>query len=149
MSTLQVALAGLSVRHGMVTDFKTVSPTDSLSRAVDLTLAGFQQDFPVMDGARLLGVLTHGDLLRGLTDHGTDLSVQQAMRGELETASPSQALDGALTRMHQGPAPPASRCRDHYLRSRGRARARGFDRLLGRHPRGRVPAHDRRARHSP
>jgi Zn-dependent protease len=102
VSMVKVALAGLSVRHGMITDFKTVSPTDPLSRAVELTLAGFQQDFPVMDGAQLVGVLTHGDLLRGLAEHGANLSVQQAMGGELETASPSEALDGALTRMKQG-----------------------------------------------
>ena len=101
VSTVRVALAGLSVRDGMITDFKTVSPTDPLSRAIDLTRAGFQQDFPVMDGSRLVGILTHGDLLRGLSDHGTKLSVRHAMRGELETASPSEALDGALTRMQQ------------------------------------------------
>jgi Zn-dependent protease/CBS domain-containing protein len=102
VSTLKVALAGLSVRHGMITDFQTVSPTDPLSRAVDLTLAGFQQDFPVMDGARLVGVLTHGDLLKGLAERGKNLSVQQAMRASFETVGPSDALDGALTRMRQG-----------------------------------------------
>jgi Zn-dependent protease/CBS domain-containing protein len=102
LSTVKVALAGLSVRSGMVTDFKTVSPTDPLSRAVNLTLAGFQQDFPVMDGARLVGVLTHADLLRGLAEQGANLSVQQTMRGELETARPSDPLAGALTRLQQG-----------------------------------------------
>jgi Zn-dependent protease len=102
VSTVKVALAGLSVRDGMITDFKTVSPTDPLSRTVELTLAGFQQDFPVMDGARRVGVLMHGDVLRGLAERGANLSVQQAMRGEIETVSPSEALDGALTRLHQG-----------------------------------------------
>jgi CBS domain-containing protein len=88
ISTVRVALAGLSVRHGMITDFKTVSPTDPLSRAVDLTLAGFQQDFPVMDGeARLVGVLTHGDVLRGLAERGATVSVEQVMGRTLETAS--------------------------------------------------------------
>lgn len=101
VSTVKVALAGLSVRHGMITDFKTVSPTDTLSRAVELTLAGFQQDFPVMDGTRLVGVLTYGDVLTGLAERGASLSVQQAMRGKLETATPSEALDGALTRMQE------------------------------------------------
>ena len=102
MSTVKVALAGLSVRHGMITDFRTVSPSDPLSRAVDLILAGFQQDFPVMDGARLVGVLTHADVLRGLTQNGTNLPVRQAMRSDFETASPSDPLDGALGRMRQG-----------------------------------------------
>jgi CBS domain-containing protein len=102
VSKVRVALAGLSVRHGMITDFKTVAPTDPLSRAVELTLAGFQQDFPVMgDGSRLVGVLTYGDVLRGLAERGATASVQQAMRSNAETASPSDALDGALTRIHQ------------------------------------------------
>jgi Zn-dependent protease/CBS domain-containing protein len=102
VSKVRAALAGLSVRHGMITDFKTVAPTEPLSRAVELTLAGFQQDFPVMDsGARLVGVLTYGDVLRGLAERGATASVQQAMRSNAETASPSDALDGALMRIHQ------------------------------------------------
>ena len=102
VSTVRAALAGLSVREGMITDFKTVSPTEPLSRAVELTLAGFQQDFPVMDaGARLVGVLTHSDVLKGLAAQGAAIPVQQAMRSTVETASPSEALDGALTRIHQ------------------------------------------------
>jgi CBS domain-containing protein len=102
VSTVKVALTGLSVRHGMITDFRAVSPVDPLSRAVDLILSGFQQDFPVMDGARLVGVLTHADVLRGLTEHGSNLPVRQAMRSDFETASPSDPLDGALGRMRQG-----------------------------------------------
>lgn len=104
-STVKVALAGRLVRDGMITDFKTVSPQDPLSRAVELTLSGFQQDFPVMDGARLTGILTHADVLRGLAEQGPNLLVQHAIGRELETTKPSEALDGALTRMHQ------SKCR--------------------------------------
>ena len=101
VSTVTVALAGLPVRRGMITDFKTVAPTAPLSRAVELTLAGFQPDFPVMDGARLVGVLTLPDVLKGLAE-GSTLTVGQAMQAELETASPSEGLNGALTRMRQG-----------------------------------------------
>ena len=102
VSTVKVALAGLSVRHGMITDFKTLSAADALSRAVELTLAGFQQDFPVMDGSRLVGVLTYGDVLRGLAEQGVNLSVQEAMRADYATASPTEMLGSALTRMQQG-----------------------------------------------
>lgn len=102
VSAVRVALAGLSVRHGMITDFKTVAPSDPLSRAVDLTLAGFQQDFPVMEGAQLVGVLTQSDLLKGLAGQGRALPVREAMGAEVKTASPSEDLDGALTRMRQG-----------------------------------------------
>jgi CBS domain-containing protein len=101
-STVKIAMAGLFVRQGMITDFEVVAPTDSLSRAVELTLAGLQQDFPVLEGARLAGVLTYGDLLKGLAEQGPGHSVRQAMRNELSIASPSEALGVALTRMHLG-----------------------------------------------
>jgi len=37
-------------------------------------------------------VLTHGDVLRGLAKRGANLSVLQAIRGELQTASPPEAV---------------------------------------------------------
>jgi len=102
VSTMKMALSGLSVRDGMITDFRRLLPTDPLSRAVDLTLAGFQQDFPVMDGEQLLGVLAHGDVLKGLAERGKNSAVQEAMRRDFDTTNPSEPLDGALTRMRQG-----------------------------------------------
>ena len=37
----------------MITDVRTLAPTDALGHAVELLLAGFQQDFPVLeDGTR-------------------------------------------------------------------------------------------------
>ncbi len=102
LSAVKVALGGISVREGMITDFQSLSPHDRLSRAVQLTLAGFQQDFPVVDGDRLIGVLTHAALLKGLTEGGSDISVLQTMRGEPDTAGPDDALDKVLSRMHQG-----------------------------------------------
>jgi Zn-dependent protease/predicted transcriptional regulator len=103
VATVKVALAGLSVRHGMITDFKSVSPAAPLSQVVKFTLAGFQQDFPVLDDdAHLVGVLTHSDVLRGLAEKNATLSVQDAMGDAMETASPGEALNGALTRLYQG-----------------------------------------------
>jgi len=99
LSEAKVALAGLSVRHGMITGFQTLLPNDSLSRAVDLTLSGFQQDFPVMRDDRPIGILTHAGLLAGLAERGPEHLVQDAMTTRLETTSPSDALDDALARM--------------------------------------------------
>lgn len=54
-----------------------------------------------MDGSRLVGILTHGDLLKALGEQGKDLPVQLAMHTKLETSSPSEELSGALSRMYQ------------------------------------------------
>jgi Zn-dependent protease len=104
-SQVKVALEGRSVRDGMITDFKTLAPSDPLSRAVDLTLTGFQQDFPVVEDERLVGVLRHGDLLRGVAERGRDCEVRQVMHTERQTASPSEKLSEALTRLQRDESP--------------------------------------------
>lgn len=101
MSTVKVALDGLSVRDGMITNYQALASSDSVARAVYLTLASFQQDFPVMDGGRLVGILTHADLLKAVAEHGQNVPVHQAMCSTFETAHPAEALSGALTRMHR------------------------------------------------
>ncbi len=60
------ALAGIPVSKAMLTEFHTLTPSDSLERAVDLILAGSQQDFPVLDGEKVVGVLTRSDLFVAL-----------------------------------------------------------------------------------
>ena len=70
----------------MITDFRTLAADDPLSRAVDLTLAGTQKDFPVMDGERLAGVLTQAAILRGLRDIGPQGLAEDVM-------TPAQTAD--------------------------------------------------------
>src|SRR6185437_9648888 len=52
------ALAGIPVMRVMITDFRSLRPEDPLSRAVGFVLAGFQQDFPIVEEDRVVGVLT-------------------------------------------------------------------------------------------
>jgi predicted transcriptional regulator len=57
-------------RHAMLREFHTLSPEDTLSRAIDLTLAGSQKDFPVGYRHDLFKVLHYGDLVKGLQEKG-------------------------------------------------------------------------------
>ena len=50
----------------MLTTFQTLAPQNTLSYAVELILAGSQQDFPVVDSGKVVGVLTRGDLIKAL-----------------------------------------------------------------------------------
>jgi Zn-dependent protease/CBS domain-containing protein len=102
ISIQRVALSGLTVRDGMITDFKTIDSADTLGKAVALTLAGFQQDFPVMEDDELVGVLTHADVLRGLAEGGADMPVRTAVRPGLDTTDPRESLAGALGRIRSG-----------------------------------------------
>ncbi len=77
---MKSALAGLPVSRVMRTDFRTLAPEDTLARAVEHILAGCQQDFPVVEGGRVVGVLTRGDLLTSLAKEGQLALVADATR---------------------------------------------------------------------
>jgi Zn-dependent protease/CBS domain-containing protein len=96
---LHSALSGMPVQQAMITEFRVLAPDDPLSRSVELTLAGFQQDFPVMDGDRLVGIVTHANVLEGLAKHGPDAAVKSVMQRNVATADPGELLQGAFERL--------------------------------------------------
>lgn len=97
------ALHGLQVSQAMVTDFRTLSPDEPLAHAVNLTLTSFQQDFPVLDAGRAIGVVTHADVLRGLSAGGPATRVGDVMHRDFAVASPTESLDMALARLQSSP----------------------------------------------
>jgi predicted transcriptional regulator len=96
MVQLKSSLAGIPVKQAMTTDFRRLGPRDRLTQAIEQTIAGSQQDFPVMDGAHLVGILTRHDLLAGLAQHGKDALVEDSMQRELQTVEASQMLETAV-----------------------------------------------------
>jgi Zn-dependent protease len=81
--------------RAMITAFETLAPGDSLARAVDLTLAGSQKDFPVLQGGDIVGVLTQGAILRGLRDRGREGTVAEVMQ-TAQVADVGTSLDTLL-----------------------------------------------------
>jgi Zn-dependent protease/CBS domain-containing protein len=92
----QAALAGVTLRAVTITDLRTLTPDSTLAQAAQLVIDGFQHDFPVLDGARYVGMLSRTDLVRGLHAHGADARVQTVMRSDVPvldaTLSPERAL---------------------------------------------------------
>ncbi|MDW8366320.1 MAG: site-2 protease family protein, partial [Abditibacteriales bacterium] len=80
MVQMKSSLSGIPISKAMITDFRTLSPHDSLARAVEHVLAGFQQDFPVVEEGRTVGVLTRADLLTALAQRGQETLVGEVMR---------------------------------------------------------------------
>jgi Zn-dependent protease/predicted transcriptional regulator len=99
---LQAVLHGLPVDHIMIRDLRTLEPQEPLSRAVEHLLAGFQQDFPVLSGSRVVGVLTRTDLIRALTRDGPQAPVSSAMRTDFQVAQVGEPLEVAFTRLQGG-----------------------------------------------
>jgi predicted transcriptional regulator len=91
----------------MLRDFHSLQADDALDRAVEITLAGAQKDFPVLSGPELAGVLRQADLLRALRDHGASCPVRWVM----DTAPPSieaeAGFDAVLERLQSSRQQPA------------------------------------------
>jgi Zn-dependent protease/predicted transcriptional regulator len=98
---VKYSLAGIPVRDIMMTDFRTVSPGDSLKRAVELVLRGSQQDLPVVDNGRVAGVLTRADLLAALASHTEEAPVASVMRREFRTAEADDRIEVVLAHLQE------------------------------------------------
>jgi Zn-dependent protease/predicted transcriptional regulator len=99
MVQIRSALEGIPVARAMLTEFQTLTSHDSLTRAVDLILAGSQQDFPVVENGRVTGVLTRGDLLIALAQRGQETPVVDVMRREFQTVDSSEMLETVFARL--------------------------------------------------
>ena len=100
MVQMHTSLGGIPVQRVMLTDFHRLSPDDPLSRAVELTMAGGQQDFPVVFGDRVLGVLARGDVLRELAERGQAALVRDTMNRDFLTADSHDMLEKVLAMLH-------------------------------------------------
>jgi Zn-dependent protease len=98
MAQLKYALGGIPVERAMVTEFRTLDPSDSLEHAVEAILAGSQQDFPVVRNGAVEGVLTRADLLKALAKH-EPARVGDVMDREFQSAEPGDLLEEAFARL--------------------------------------------------
>jgi Zn-dependent protease len=92
------ALAGVRVDQVMLTEYLALAPGDTLARAANHLLAASQQDFPVVDQGRPVGVLHRQDLLRGLARFGADATVDSSMRPVTLTARAAETVEELFAR---------------------------------------------------
>lgn len=104
MEQVKSSLSDISVGRAMLTDFQTLSADDSLGHAIELTLAGSQKAFPVLDNEHTVGVLTQRGLLRGLQATGEHTRVEDWMQKEIQSAEVDEPVHQVLNRLQ----------RDHY-----------------------------------
>ena len=98
----KATIGGLPVREAMLTDFRTLAPEDTLEDATRMLLEGSQQDFPVLDHDRVVGVLTHSRLFKALHEHGEWTLVGDVMEHDFRTVAPDQSLAAALFESEPG-----------------------------------------------
>lgn len=99
-------IGGIPVGRAMLTDYKSLSPRDPLSRMAQLILAGTQHDFPVIDdGERVVGVVTRDDFLAALTQHGQNIAISAVMRNSPPEVDSYDMVETALMRIQESGFP--------------------------------------------
>jgi Zn-dependent protease/CBS domain-containing protein len=104
MARIKSSLGGIPVSRAMQTNFETMSPQDSLARAVELILAGSQTDFPVVEDGRVIGILERDTFIRALAKGGQNQPVLDVMRRNVPEVDTHEMVESALGRLQQSGA---------------------------------------------
>jgi Zn-dependent protease/CBS domain-containing protein len=88
--------SGVPVKAAMITDFRTLSHGNTIREAGDLLLSTSQQDFPVMHGDEVVGLLTRSALMRAMLREGPDAYVAGVMERNFPRVPPDMELAAAL-----------------------------------------------------
>jgi predicted transcriptional regulator len=92
-------MRGASVNDAMITDFRVLSHGNTIREAAELLLATSQQDFPVLHGEQVVGLLNRSSLLKALAADGPEGYVAGAMDREFVRLEPAMDLGVAVAEM--------------------------------------------------
>lgn len=105
MENVKSNLSHIPVGRAMLTDFQTLAPDDSLAHAIELTLAGSQKAFPVLEAGLAVGVLTQRGMLRGLQATGENTRVVDWMQNKIQSAEVDEPVHQILKRLQSDHCP--------------------------------------------
>jgi Zn-dependent protease/CBS domain-containing protein len=98
-------LRDLDVEEVMARDFVVLAPTATVMRGLEMVYHTGQDDFPVMDGDRFVGIATRQDMLDVANRLGPDTPVTEAMDADLPALPPhtklSQVYETMMTEGYQ------------------------------------------------
>jgi Zn-dependent protease/CBS domain-containing protein len=91
-------LQSVRLEEVMLTDFATLSPADTLEDALDKAVHTLQDDFPVVRGSDMVGVISKQKILDALRADGNGY-VQAAMNRLFDVASKQDSLASAFRKL--------------------------------------------------
>lgn len=95
---------GIPIRAAMMTDYRTLSHGSTIGEAANLLLTTSQQDFPVMLGDQVIGLLGRNALLRGMASQGPAAYIAGFMDREFTSVAPDKDLAEVLPILPQAGA---------------------------------------------
>jgi Zn-dependent protease/CBS domain-containing protein len=91
-------LQSVRLEEVMLTDFATLSPADTLEDALDKAVHTLQDDFPVVRGSDMVGVISKQKILDALRSDGNGY-VQAAMNRLFEVSAKQDSLASAFRKL--------------------------------------------------
>ncbi|MGC8549081.1 MAG: CBS domain-containing protein [Acidobacteriaceae bacterium] len=88
----------------MLTEFSTLSPSDTLADALEKAIHTLQDDFPVVRGRSLIGVVSKQSIVQALRQDGNSY-VQSIMSRGFQLAQPEDSLGLVIRRIDSGRMP--------------------------------------------
>lgn len=99
--SFQSVVDTVQMREVMLTDFATLSPSDTLAGALSRCVHSLQEDFPVVRGPQLVGIVSRQRILDALRTEG-DGYVQSVMSRAFQVARPEDTLGAIIRRISAG-----------------------------------------------
>ncbi len=97
-AVFQSVLETVRLEDIMLTDFATLSPADTLEDALDKAVHSLQDDFPVIRGSDMVGVISRQKILQALRAEGNGY-VQAVMNRIFEVAQKKESLSSAFRKL--------------------------------------------------
>ncbi len=94
-----LSLGRATAESAMIADVITLGPGQTVGQAAEKYAHGFQSDFPVMEGRRLIGLVTRDHLIQSLHKQGPSVPVSEIMSTDFPTAMPQTPLLEILEKM--------------------------------------------------
>jgi len=96
---IMLSLGHATAQTAMIRDVVAVSPGQTVGDAAERYAHSFQSDFPVMEGRRLLGLVTREILVETLHKQGPSAAVEEVMARDFPTATEQTPLIEVLEKM--------------------------------------------------
>jgi CBS domain-containing protein/Zn-dependent protease len=91
----------VQMREVMLTDFATLSPSDTLADALSRCVHSLQEDFPVVRGPQLVGIISRQRIVDALRSDGNGY-IQSVMSRAFQVARPEDTLGTTIRRLTAG-----------------------------------------------
>jgi CBS domain-containing protein len=97
----QTVVDTVHMREVMLTDFATLSASDTLADALTRCVHSLQEDFPVVRGPQLVGIVSRQRIVEALRNEGNGY-VQSVMSKAFQVARPDDTLGTTIRRITAG-----------------------------------------------